>query len=115
MFPGIFDDILGQQLFGYITFRTAMAGLTAFVLALVSGRFTIRWLKSHRVVEDLTKTDLVPKADADPHSKKNTPTMGGSFLVMRILPKVLLPGCFGCGCQRRYILRPLTSGPSARR
>jgi phospho-N-acetylmuramoyl-pentapeptide-transferase len=91
--PAIFDEYLGLQLFGYITFRVALAGLTAFVFALWWGSGTIRWLKSHRVVEDLTKTDLVPieraKGIVD---KSDTPTMGGSFLVAALLASVLLWG-----------------------
>ena len=34
MIPGILDDMLGVHLFGYISFRIAMAGLTAFLLGL---------------------------------------------------------------------------------
>lgn len=93
MIPGIFDESLGWQLFGYITFRVAMAGLTAFVLALWWGRWTIRWLRSHRVLEDVTKTDLTPVEPAPGKvDKSDTPTMGGSFLVAALLASVLLWG-----------------------
>lgn len=90
MIPGIFDDALGVHLFGYITFRVAMAGLTAFVLALVSGGFVIGWLKRNRVVEDVAKTDLQPIAVPGVISKRDTPTMGGSFLIASLLLAVLL-------------------------
>ena len=90
MLPGIFDDALGMQLFGYVTFRVAMAGLTAFLFALWWGNSVIRWLKSHRVLEDVEKTDLQPILKPGQVSKRGTPTMGGSFLVASLLASVLL-------------------------
>ena len=93
MIPSLLDEYLGVQLFGYITFRVAMAGLTAFVFALWWGRGTIRWLRRHKVVEDLSKTDLVPiKLAEGAVDKRNTPTMGGSFLVAALIASVLLWG-----------------------
>ena len=93
MIPTILDEYLGIQLFGYITFRVVMAGLTAFILALWWGRWTIGWLKRNKVVEDLSKTDLVPVALAQGAvDKQDTPTMGGSFLVAALIASVLLWG-----------------------
>jgi phospho-N-acetylmuramoyl-pentapeptide-transferase len=88
--PGIFDDALGMQLFGYVTFRVAMSGLTAFLFALWWGNIVIRWLKRHSVVEDVEKTDLQPIMKPGQVSKRGTPTMGGSFLVASLLASVLL-------------------------
>jgi len=91
MFPGVFDDLLGVQLFGYISFRMAMAAATAFALALWFGRPTIAWLKRHRFGEDVSKTDQKELAAlSEKMGKKNTPTMGGSFLVGALLASVLL-------------------------
>lgn len=90
MLPGIFDDAMGMQLFGYVTFRVAMAGLTAFLFALWWGNIVIAWLKRHRVVEDVSKTDLTPILKPGQVSKRGTPTMGGSFLVAALLASVLL-------------------------
>ncbi len=93
MIPAIFDEWLDVRLFGYITFRVAMAGITAFVLALWWGKGTIRWLQSHKFLEDLTKTDLRPQA-LKPGSvdKRATPTMGGSFLVAALIASIILWG-----------------------
>lgn len=92
MFPGIFDDLLGVQLFGYISFRMAMAALTAFALALITGGPVIRWLTSHKLREtakgDLALLDELSKRTG----KANTPTMGGSFLVGSLLVAVILWG-----------------------
>jgi phospho-N-acetylmuramoyl-pentapeptide-transferase len=89
--PGILDDLLGVRLFGYISFRVAMAGLTAFLFALWWGRPVIAWLRAHRVLEDLSASDLVPieVARGEP-TKRDTPTMGGSFLVASLLGSALL-------------------------
>ena len=93
MLPRILEDLLGWRLFGYISFRMAMAGLTAFALALWWGGPTIRWLARHRVGEDVTKTDSPELAEhSEKAGKRDTPTMGGSFLVGSLLASVLLWG-----------------------
>ena len=91
MFPGLFDDLLGVRVFGYISFRMAMAALTAFALALTLGRPAIAWLRRHKVGEATDKTDVRELAVmAEKSGKKNTPTMGGSFLMAALLGSVLL-------------------------
>lgn len=91
MVPGLLTDLLGVPLFEYISFRTAMAGLTAFALALVLGRPAIAWLLRHRVGEDVTKTESADLARvAHEMGKGDTPTMGGSFLVAALFLSVLL-------------------------
>lgn len=92
MFPGIFDDLLGVQLFGYISFRVAMAALTAFVLALVLGKPMIAWLRSHKVREGTKGDQKDLDALTEKTGKKDTPTMGGSFLVASLLGSVVLWG-----------------------
>jgi phospho-N-acetylmuramoyl-pentapeptide-transferase len=87
----ILHDGLALRLFGYISFRMAMAALTAFALALFLGSRTIDWLRAHRVREDVSKTDAPELAAAAlAGGKGDTPTMGGSFLVASLLGSVLL-------------------------
>jgi phospho-N-acetylmuramoyl-pentapeptide-transferase len=89
--PGLFDDVLGVRVFAYISFRMAMAALSAFALALWLGRPAIAWLLRHRVGEATEKTDVYELAVmAEKSGKKNTPTMGGSFLMAALLASVLL-------------------------
>jgi phospho-N-acetylmuramoyl-pentapeptide-transferase len=79
------------RLFGYISFRMAMAALTAFVLALWWGKRVIAWLRASGVREDVSKApheELVKLAVKA--GKGRTPTMGGSFLVAALLASVLL-------------------------
>jgi len=91
MLYGVLYDQLGMRLFGYITFRVAMAALTGFVLALWWGRPTIAWLKRHRVRENVEKTDSeVLAKSAAAAGKHETPTMGGSFLIFALIGSVLL-------------------------
>jgi phospho-N-acetylmuramoyl-pentapeptide-transferase len=91
MIPSLFDLLSAPPLFGYITFRAAMAMLTAFVFALWWGKPAIAWLKRHKIGEDVTKTDSRDLALlSEKMGKKDTPTMGGSFLVAALLASVLL-------------------------
>lgn len=92
MIPGVLDNLLGVQLFGYISFRVAMAALTSFVVALVLGARVIRWLRRNKLLEP-EKRDLKPLDEIPAHaSKRDTPTMGGSFLVASLLLSVILWG-----------------------
>ncbi len=93
MIPALFENLFGVQLFAYITFRGAAAALTAFALALWWGKPAIAWLRRHKFGEDTTKTDQRELADLTVKmGKKDTPTMGGSFLIAALLASVLLWG-----------------------
>lgn len=91
MIPALLDKLFDLQLFSYITFRAAAAALTGFVLALWWGKPAIAWLRRHKFGEDTTKTDQRELAELTVKmGKKNTPTMGGSFLIAALLAAVLL-------------------------
>jgi len=97
MIPGIFDDLLGIRIFGYVTFRVAMAALTGFVLALAMGKPVIAWLGRQGVGEDVSKAPLDELArKAESMGKKGTPTMGGAFLIASLLLSVLLWARLDC-------------------
>jgi len=79
------------RLFGYISFRMAMAALTGFLLALWWGKRVIAWLGARRIREDVSKApheELVKLAQSA--GKGKTPTMGGSFLVAALIASVVL-------------------------
>lgn len=79
------------RLFGYISFRMAMAALTAFALSLWWGKHVIAWLVHHRVREDVSKApheELVKMAEKA--GKGEIPTMGGLFLVAALVASVVL-------------------------
>ncbi|HED65219.1 MAG TPA: phospho-N-acetylmuramoyl-pentapeptide-transferase [Planctomycetes bacterium] len=91
MLYALLHDGLGVGLFGYISFRVAMAALTGFGFALLFGGPTIRWLHAHSVKESAHKSDSPELAkEAVAEGKDKTPTMGGSFLVAALLASVLL-------------------------
>ena len=91
MLTVLFDRFFDVSLFGYISFRAAMAAMTAFLCALLLGRPVIEWLKAHQVREDVSKTDSIDLARlAESMGKHKTPTMGGSFLVLSLLLSVAL-------------------------
>jgi phospho-N-acetylmuramoyl-pentapeptide-transferase len=93
MIPALLDKLFDLQLFEYITFRAAAAALCAFAFALWWGKPAIAWLRRHKFGEDTTKTDQRELADLTVKmGKKDTPTMGGSFLIAALLAAVLLWG-----------------------
>ncbi len=69
----------------YITFRAAMAFITALIISFIIGPRVIKWLKIKRRLQ-------VIKSDApDRHMKKEgTPTMGGIIILISLLVSVLL-------------------------
>ncbi len=73
------------NVFRYITFRTAMAALTALVITFVLGPRVIRYLKRTSLTQQIR--DDGPQS----HLKKaGTPTMGGVLIVTSILISSLL-------------------------
>jgi phospho-N-acetylmuramoyl-pentapeptide-transferase len=77
------DEVSVFNVFHYITFRSALAVLTALVLTIILGRITIK----------IMKTFYNPDREDAPDShkaKKNTPTMGGIFILLSIIITVLL-------------------------
>lgn len=72
-----------------LTLRTALASLTAFVLALLLGPLAIRWLKARfreRIASDSARLDELHA------NKKDTPTMGGLFILAAACLATLLWG-----------------------
>jgi len=90
---------VGLNLFRYITFRAAMAGLTTFLLCIIFGPFAIDQLKKMKIREIARREDC-PDLDQFHCLKDGTPTMGGVFIVGSILLSVLLWADLG----NRYVL-----------
>ncbi|MFH0738895.1 MAG: phospho-N-acetylmuramoyl-pentapeptide-transferase [Candidatus Omnitrophota bacterium] len=77
------------NIFRYITFRAALAALTAFLLSLIFGPTIINMLRRFKIGENIRKEDSVKLYEL--HSKKqDTPTMGGIFILLAILFSNLL-------------------------
>ena len=83
------DLIFVFNVFRYITFRAAMAALTAFVLSLIFGPLLINKLKALKVGEKINKADS-QKLDDLHHHKQSTPTMGGILILGAVIISTLL-------------------------
>lgn len=79
------EQFIGFNLFGYITFRSAAAAVTALLVTFLIGPMIIRWLRRRELGEEIRsdgpETHLV---------KAGTPTMGGIIILIAILVPVLL-------------------------
>ncbi len=90
MLGDLLGELTGLALFEFLSFRMAMAVLTAFAVALLCGGPTIRWLRARSVhdnVDTSGSADLAAKSREE--GKHETTTMGGSFLVAALLFSVL--------------------------
>jgi len=73
------------NVFRYITFRTAMAAVTALLLALALGPPMIRLLRSRQIGQSIRKEG--PKSH---FGKAGTPTMGGLLILLAVLVATFL-------------------------
>lgn len=85
----------------YITFRSAMALILAFVLSLVLGPMIIRKLASLRAGQQIRKIQKpgAPDLYVMHQAKAGTPTMGGLLIIASLLVPVLL----FCNLQNKLI------------
>lgn len=83
------DKISALNIFHYITFRSAMAAITAFLISLALGPLITGKLKQLKVGEHINKGDSL-KLDELHRSKQDTPTMGGILILTAIVASVLL-------------------------
>ena len=78
------------NLFQYITFRAACAGLLAFVLSLIIGPRVIRKLISLKVGQPIRSAEEVHKLAELHGGKIGTPTMGGVLILGTVLVSTLV-------------------------
>lgn len=78
-------DFPGEGLFRYITFRSAMAFVTAFLAGILYGKKIIAFLKRKQLGETVRDLGLQGQK-----SKEGTPTMGGLIIIGSTLVAVLL-------------------------
>lgn len=73
------------NVFRYITFRAALATLTAMIISFAMGPWLIRKLKEFQIKQ--TIRDVVPETH---RGKEGTPTMGGLIIITAIVVPTLL-------------------------
>ena len=83
------DFWFGFNIFRYITFRAAMASVTAFAFSVFIGPFVIRML-SHLKVSDSPRREHVENLYQLHKHKEGTPTMGGIILMFAIVFSTVL-------------------------
>ncbi len=84
LFP-LKEQISFFNVFGYITVRTALAGISALLISLLLGPFMIKILKKYQIGEEIRS--FGPKSHLN---KKGTPSMGGILIIgSTILPTLL--------------------------
>src|SRR6185295_13815597 len=81
----LFHQFSPFRVFGYTTFRTAFASLTALFLCIALGPWLIRKLRQFQIGQYIREEG--PKS----HQKKaGTPTMGGVLIIISIVVPTLL-------------------------
>ena len=94
------DEIIGANLFRYLTFRSALAAVLGLLISFLIGPWLIRRLKAHQIGEEIRtdgpQTHLV---------KAGTPTMGG----LMILAAVSIPTLLLANLTNFYVLLTLIS------
>lgn len=78
------DDVSFLNIFGYLTFRTGAAIVTAFLLSLLLGPALVRKLRSYKIQQ--IEREYGPASHL---SKNGTPTMGGLLILVTLLVSVL--------------------------
>jgi phospho-N-acetylmuramoyl-pentapeptide-transferase len=75
----------GASLFGFITFRAAMAIILSLLISTIFGKRIIRFLQKQQVGETIRDLGLEGQVE-----KAGTPTMGGIIIILATLIPVLL-------------------------
>jgi phospho-N-acetylmuramoyl-pentapeptide-transferase len=78
------------NVFRYITVRTALAGITAFLICIFLGSWVIKILKKLQIGEQIR-----PDGPQSHFGKKGTPSMGGILIIAAALIPTLLWGDLG--------------------
>ncbi len=80
----------GFNVFRYITFRAAMASVTAFLLTLLIAPAVIRWLIVLKVGQRIRSQEEVRDLYDLHRHKDGTPTMGGLLILLALIGSTLL-------------------------
>jgi len=94
----------GFNLFRYITFRAAMAAITAFLISLIIGPVVIRFLTRLKIGENVRREESARLYELQ-SKKQDTPTMGGLLILLAVLSSTLL----WADILSRYIILALFS------
>lgn len=86
------------NVFRYITFRSAYAGITALILCFIFGPPVVRWLRQFKIRQ------MIRRDGPSSHfTKEGTPTMGG----LLILGAIVIPTLLWGNLENRFVLTAL--------
>jgi phospho-N-acetylmuramoyl-pentapeptide-transferase len=91
MFYYLFDyldrefDLIGAQVFQFISFRAGMAAFLSLFVTIVFGKSLINWLRKKQIGESIRDLGLQGQME-----KRGTPTMGGIIIIAAIVLPTLL-------------------------
>ncbi|RJP34261.1 MAG: phospho-N-acetylmuramoyl-pentapeptide-transferase [Candidatus Omnitrophota bacterium] len=87
-----FPESLGVlNVINYITFRAAMAAVTAMIIGVLLGPYFIAWLRRMKIGQTIRGEGIKPLYDRH-KDKSGTPTMGGTLILASITISILLWG-----------------------
>lgn len=89
IFYSLRDCWFGFNVFKYLTFRAAMAALTALLISLIFGPIIIKWLKKLSFGQYIRQEHVESLYDLTKH-KQGTPTMGGVLIIISIALSTIL-------------------------
>lgn len=89
LFYPLRDIWFGFNVFKYITFRAAMAGVTSFLCSILLGAVIIRWLTVLNFGQYIRRKHVEPLYDLH-KEKEGIPTMGGIFIILSIVISTVL-------------------------
>lgn len=84
------DLWFGFNIFRYITFRSAGAAISAFLIAVIFGRPLIRKLRELKVGEKIRNGKYYEAIYVHHKDKEGTPTMGGLIILLAVMASTLL-------------------------
>ena len=84
-FLSLKESIAVFNLFEYITFRSALAAITALLLSFIIGPFIIKKLKENQIGEEIRHNGPMTHI-----AKRGTPTMGGVIIILAALLPTLM-------------------------
>lgn len=85
----------GASLFGYLTFRAALAMILSLLISTIYGKRIIRFLQKQQVGESIRDLGLEGQQE-----KAGTPTMGGIIIILA----TLIPVCLLAKLENIYII-----------
>src|SRR5438876_9427985 len=85
LYQQLFPAVRPFRVFGFVTFRTAFASLTALFLCIMLGPWLIARLREFQIGQHIREEG--PKSH---QAKAGTPTMGGILIVVSIVLPTLL-------------------------